>query len=87
MQKLEYFFGLRLAILRLRYNDNLSASLQPKDFCATEAQKIWKTAAETLKKMRYYEEFELFWKDVKKRKQHIYVSILQSYRGKGEQHL
>ena len=35
----EYFFGLKLAILLLRHNDNLSTSLRAKDLCAAEAQK------------------------------------------------
>ena len=50
MRTFEYFFGLRLGILLLRHSDNLSASLQAKDMCAAEGQKMALTAVATLKK-------------------------------------
>ena len=36
----DYFYGLRLGILLLRYIDNLSALLQAKELCAAESQTI-----------------------------------------------
>ena len=65
MRTYDYFFGLRLGILLLRHRDNLSTSLQAENVCTAEAQKIAKSTANTLKKMRSDKKFNLFWKDVK----------------------
>ena len=64
METFDYFFRLRLGILLLRHSDNLSMSLQAKNLCTTEAQKITKSTVNTLKKMRSDEKFNLFWKNV-----------------------
>ena len=60
-----YFFGLRLDILLLRHSDDLSASLQAENLCTAEGQKIAKSTANTLKKMRSDDKFNFFLKDVK----------------------
>ena len=59
MQTFDYFFGLRLGILLLRYSDHLSKSLLAENLCTTEAQKIAKSTVNTLKKMRSDEKFNL----------------------------
>ena len=64
MRTFDYFFGLRLGILLLRYSDNLSTSLQVESLCAVEAQEIVKSTVNTLKRMRSDEKFNLLWKDV-----------------------
>ena len=64
MRTFDYFYGLRLGILLLRYSDNLSASLHTKNLCAARTEKIGKHAVVTLKKMRTDENCHLFWEDV-----------------------
>ena len=67
MRSFYYFYGLRLGILLLRYNDNLSALLHTKNLRATEAQTIGKHAVATLKKMRMEIKCFLFWEDVRQK--------------------
>ena len=40
MNKFNYFFGVKLAILLLRHSDNLSATLQSPKLYASQAQSI-----------------------------------------------
>ena len=67
MRTFDYFNGLRLEILLLRHNDDLSASLQTRYLCAAEAQTIAKHTVAALKKMRTGENCHLFWEDVKQK--------------------
>ena len=60
MQTLWHFFGLRLDVILLRYSDNLGTSLQAKYLRAAATRKISKKTVETLKKMRFDDNIELF---------------------------
>ena len=73
MSTFDYFYGLRLGILLLRHSVNLSASLQAKDLCAGEAQTIAKNTVTTLTKVRTYENYHLFWEDVKQEAAKLYI--------------
>ena len=73
MRTFDYFYGLRLGILLLRHSVNLSASLQAKDLCAGEAQTIAKNTVATLTKVRTYENYHLFWEDVKQEAAKLYI--------------
>ena len=73
MRTFDYFYGLRLGILLLRHSVNLSASLQTKDLCAGEAQTIAKNTVATLTKVRTYENYHLFWEDVKQEAAKLYI--------------
>ena len=73
MRTFDYFYGLRLGILLLRHSVNLSASLQAKDLCAGEAQTIAKNTVTTLTKVRTYENYHLFWEDVKQEAAKLYI--------------
>ena len=46
MQTFDYFFRLRLSILLLGHNDNLSTSLQAENLCAVKGQEIEKSTDE-----------------------------------------
>ena len=72
MSTFDYFYGLRLGILLLRNSVKLSASLQTKDLCAGEAQTAKNTVV-TLTKVRTYENYHLFWEDVKQEAAKLYV--------------
>ena len=73
METFEYFFGLRLVILLLRHSDNLSTLLQAKDLCDVEAQKVSKKTAETVKKMKCDEKFQLIWKDLQNKVANLHI--------------
>ena len=73
MRTFDYFYGLRLRILLLRHSVNLSASLQTKELCAGEAQTIAKNTVATLTKVRTYENYHLFWEDVKQEAAKLYI--------------
>ena len=73
MRTFDYFYGLRLGILLLRHSVNLSASLQTKELCAGEAQTIAKNTVATLTKVRTYENYHLFWEDVKQEAAKLYI--------------
>ena len=73
MRTFDYFYGLRLGILLLRHSVNLSASLQTKDLCAGEAQTIAKNTVAPLTKVRTYENYHLFWEDVKQEAAKLYI--------------
>ena len=64
---------MRLAILLLNHSDNLSKSLQAKDLCVAEAQKISKKTIKTLKKMKLDKKFELLWKDVQNKASNLRI--------------
>ena len=73
MRTFDYFYGLRLGILLLRHSVNLSVSLQAKDLCAGEAQTIATNTVTTLTKVRTYENYHLFWEDVKQEAAKLYI--------------
>lgn len=61
MQSFDYFFGLVLAEKLLRITDNLSKTLQIKEFSASDGQRVAAMSKETLQKMRNEDNFDLFW--------------------------
>ena len=64
MNKFNYFFGVKLAILLLRHSDNFSTTLQSPKLSASQAQSIaWKTVI-TLEKLQDDDYFLVFWKEV-----------------------
>ena len=64
MNKFNYFFGVKLAILLLRHSDNPSASLQSPKLSASKAQSIARESIIALEKLRDDNSFLVFWKDV-----------------------
>ena len=64
MNKFNYFFGVKLAILLLRHSDNLSTTLQSPKLSASQAQSIAQKTVITLEKIRDDDYFLLFWKEV-----------------------
>lgn len=52
MKTFNFIYGLRLSMLVLNHSDNLSATLQNPDLCASEAQKIANLVVQTLEKIR-----------------------------------
>ena len=64
MNKFNYFFGVKLAILLLRHSDNLSTTLQSPKLSASQAQSIAQKTVITLEKIREDDYFLLFWKEV-----------------------
>ena len=64
MNKFNYFFGVKLAILLLRHSNNPSASLQSPKLSASKAQSIARESIIALEKLRDDNSFLVFWKDV-----------------------
>ena len=64
MNKFNYFFGVKLAILLLRHSDDLSKTLQSPKLFASQAQSIAQKTVITLEKLRNDDYFLLFWKEV-----------------------
>ena len=63
LNKFNYFFGVKLAILLLRHSDNLSATLQSSKLSASQAQSIARKTVTTLEKLRDDDYFLLFWRE------------------------
>ncbi len=64
MQTFDFFFGLVLGETLFRHSDNLSRTLQKKDFSAVEAQVIAEKTVATLQGIRNDDSFESFWEKV-----------------------
>ena len=64
MNKFNYFFRVKLAILLLRHSDNLSKTLQTPKLSASQAKSIARKTLITLEKLGGDDYFLLFWKDV-----------------------
>ena len=64
MNKFNYIFGVKLAILLLRDNGNLSATLYNSKLSSSKAQSIARECIITLEKLRDNDYFLLFWKEV-----------------------
>ena len=64
MNKFNYFFGVKLAILLLRHSDDLSTTLQRPKLSASQVQSIARKTVITLEKLRDDDYFLLFWKEV-----------------------
>jgi len=64
MQLFDFFFGLVLGESLLRNTDNLSRTLQKKNYSAAEGQLTAKRTKEVLQSIRSEESFNLFWEKV-----------------------
>ena len=60
MTTFDYFFGVNLAILLLKYSDNLFRTLQDPDMSAVECQSVTNLITSTLAKVRSDQRFTLF---------------------------
>ena len=61
LMKFEYFFGISLGLLILRYSDNLSKTMQKADISAAAGQSATAMVVSTLKSLRNDGSFDLFW--------------------------
>ena len=61
MSKFNFLFGGVLGEMILRHTDNLSKTLQNKDFSASEGQEIARLTIQTLDTIRNEGSFDLFW--------------------------
>ena len=64
MNKFNYFFGVKLAILLLRHSDNLGATLKSLKLFASQPQSIARKTVITLENLRDDDYFFLLWKEV-----------------------
>ena len=64
MNKFNYFFWVKWAILLLRHSDNLNTTLQSPKLSASQGQSIARKTVITLEKLRNDDYFLLFWKEV-----------------------
>ena len=60
MNKFNYFFGVKLAILLLRHSDNLSVTLQSPKLSTSQAQSIARETVIALEKLQDDDYFLLF---------------------------
>ena len=60
MTTFDYFFGVNLPILLLKYSDNLFRTLQDPDMSAVECQSMTNLTTSTLAKVRSDQRFTLF---------------------------
>ena len=67
MRNFEFFFGIYLGEMILRYSDNLSRTLQKKDLSAAEGQHVPGLVKATLQSMCSTDQFDLFWKVLTKK--------------------
>ena len=64
LNKFNYFFGAKLAIVLVRHSDNLSTISQNPKLSASQAQSIVRKIVIILEKLRDDDYFLLFWKEV-----------------------
>ena len=62
MVKFDYFFGISLGLLLLRYTDNLSKTMHHDDMSAAEGQDVTAMTIHTLKSLRNNASFDLYWR-------------------------
>lgn len=65
MNTLRFHFGVELGEMILMHTDNLSKTLQHKDFSASEGQEIARLTIRTLETLRNEDSFNLFWEKLK----------------------
>ena len=66
MKNFDFFFGVVLGKLILSHTDNLSKTLQHKEFSASEGQEVATLTIRTLESIRNEESFDLFWEKLDK---------------------
>ena len=64
MNKFNYFFGVKLAIILLWHSDNVSTTFQSPKLSTSQAQSIARKTVIALEKLRDNDYFLLFWKEV-----------------------
>lgn len=74
MQSFDFFFGLVLGETLLRNSDNLSRTLQKKQFSAVEGQRVAEQTKKALTSTRNEDCFNLFWDKVMKLASEVEVS-------------
>jgi len=61
MATFDFYFGVYIGEMILRYSDNLSKALQKKDISAAEGQHVAQLVKVTLQSMHSESSFSLFW--------------------------
>ena len=74
MKNFDFFFGVVLGILILSHTDNLSKTLQHKEFSASEGQEVAELTVKTLESIRNEESFDAFWEKLEKDKELLEVN-------------
>ena len=73
MNKFNYFFRVKLAILLLRHSNNFSATLQSSKLSASQTQSITRETVITLEKLWDDDYFLLFWKEILTESKQLYI--------------
>ena len=73
MNKFDFLFGLELAETVLRISDNLSKTLQHKEYSAAEGQEISSLTVKTLESIRNESSFDMLWDKIELRRQALEV--------------
>ena len=73
MNKFDFLFGLELAETVLRMSDNLSKTLQHKEYSAAEGQEISSLTVKTLESIRNESSFDMLWDKIELRRQALEV--------------
>ena len=74
MKNFDFFFGVVLGKLILSHTDNLSKTLQHKEFSASEGQEVAELTIKTLESIRNEENFDAFWEKLEKDKELLEVN-------------
>ena len=80
MESFEYFFGISVAELVLRHDDNLSATHQSSTISAAEGQRVASLTTSTIAKMRTNESFCLIWEMVQNKAAAVHVNEPRLHR-------
>ena len=73
MNKFDFLFSLELAETVLRISDNLSKTLQHKEYSAAEGQEISSLTVKTLESIRNESSFDMLWDKIELRRQALEV--------------
>ena len=74
MKNFDFFFGVVLGKLILSHIDNLSKTLQHKEFSDSEGQEVATLTIRALESIRNDENFDLFWEKLDKDKESLEVN-------------
>ena len=74
MKNFDFFFGVVLGKLILSHTDNLSKTLQHKEFSASEGQEVATLTIRTLESIRNEENCDLFWEKLGKDRESLEVN-------------
>ena len=73
MNKFDFLFGIELVETVLRISDNLSKTLQHKEYSAAEGQGISSLTVKTLESIRNKSSFDMLWEKIVLRRQALEV--------------